>query len=53
MTFGGAKRGHLVENPHRQLFYGVESFEIVAQSIGGERGEPESDLGSLLGELIH
>src|ERR1019366_1953626 len=34
-------------------FYGIESFRIVAQSIGRERGEPEGDLGRLLRELIH
>jgi hypothetical protein len=34
------------------LFYGIDSVEIIAHSIGGERGEPEGDLGSLLRELI-
>ena len=28
-----------LENPQRELFYGVESFGIVAQSIGRERDE--------------
>jgi hypothetical protein len=53
MSFAGANRGDFVQNPQRQAFDRVESFEIVAQSIGGESGEPESDLGSLLRELIH
>jgi hypothetical protein len=53
VSLAGANRRDLLQNPHRQLFDGVESFEIVAQSIGGERSEPESDLGSVLCELIH
>ena len=53
MTLGRANRRDFLENPHRQLFNGIERFEIVARSIGGERGEPESDLGSVLRELIH
>ena len=53
MTLASANRRDFLQNPNRQLFYGVESFEIGAQSIGGERGESESDLGSLLRELVH
>jgi hypothetical protein len=34
------------------VFDRIKSFEIVAQSIGGESGEPQSDLGSLLCESI-
>jgi hypothetical protein len=53
MARGGANHRDFLENPCRQLFYGIQRCEIVAQSIGGERGEPESNLGSLLRELIH
>ena len=50
---GAAKRCNLLQNPHGQLFDGVESFPIVAQVTGGERSEPESNLSRLLGELVH
>jgi hypothetical protein len=53
MSIAGANRGDFLQNPHRQTFDRVQSFEIVAQSIGGESGEPKSDLGSVLRELIH
>jgi hypothetical protein len=53
MSLAGASRGDFFQNPHRQALDRVESFEIVAQSIGGESGEPESDFGSLLRKLIH
>ena len=53
MSFAGANCGDFRQNPYRQAFDRVESFEIVAQSIGGESGEPQSDLGCLLRKLIH
>lgn len=49
----GADCRNVRQNPHCQLFDGVESFEIIAQSIGGERGQPESHIGGLLRELIY
>jgi hypothetical protein len=35
------------------LFNAIERFDVAAQSVGGERSQPEGDLGSLLRELIH
>jgi len=52
MTLGGAGRRNFLENPHSELFYEVE-VETIGRSVGGECGEPESNLGSLLCELIH
>jgi len=52
MTLGGAGRRNFLENPRRELFYEVE-IEIIGRSVGRERGEPDSDLGGLLCELIH
>ena len=40
MSFAGANRGDFLQNAHRQVFDRVERFEIVAQPIGGESGEP-------------
>jgi hypothetical protein len=48
-----ADHGDFLENPHCKLFYGIDSVEIIAHTIDGERGKPESNLGSLLRELIH
>lgn len=45
---GGADRRDFRQNARCQLFDGVESFGIVVQSVSGECGEPESNLGSLL-----
>jgi hypothetical protein len=53
MCVAGANRGDFLQNAHRQALDRVESFGIVAQSIDGESGEAESDLGGLLRELIH
>jgi hypothetical protein len=48
----GANRRDLLQNPGRQLFDGVETLRIVAQSIGGECGEPEGKLGCLFRKLL-
>ena len=50
---GIPNRRDFLQNPHGQLFDRVERFGIVAQITGGKRGEPESNLGRLLRELIH
>jgi len=52
-TPGGANLGDFLQNPCGQLLDRVEILKMIAQSVDGERGEPESDLGSLLRELIH
>ena len=39
-TIAGTNRRDFLQNLKRQLFDRVESFDIVAQSFGGERGEP-------------
>ena len=53
MTVALTNRRDFRQNPYRQFFEGVESFEIVAQPTFRERGEPESDGGRVLRELIH
>jgi len=39
-SIAGTNRRDFLQNLDRQLFDGVESFGIVAHSVGGERGEP-------------
>jgi hypothetical protein len=52
-ALGIAHRRDFLENPQGQLFDGIERFGIVAQIIGGKRGESQCNLGRLLRELIH
>ena len=52
-ALGIANRRDFLQNPHGQLFDGIERFGIVAQITGGKRGESQCNLGRLLRELIH
>ncbi len=52
-ALGVANRRDFFQNPHGQLFDGIERFGIVSQIIGGKRGESQCNLGRLLRELIH
>ena len=53
MTPGRADRGDFVQDMLRQLFNAIESLSVVAQSIGRQCGEPESEFGYLFRELVH
>ena len=52
-ALGIAKGRDFLQNPHSQLFDGIERFGMVAQITGGKRGESQCNLGRLLRELIH
>jgi len=49
-------RGNFFQDLEGQLFNGVKSLDrldVAARPVHGERGQPESDLGGLLGKVFH
>jgi hypothetical protein len=48
-----ANESYSLEDSPRHIFNVLERFRIGPQSVCRECGEPQGDLGGLLGELIH